>query len=221
MAYIDFIEKIHKSTKRDYVGERVLGVDKAECAIISKNFGQDYWDGDRKYGYGGYQYDGRWRVVAEEMIEHYQLTSESKILDLGCGKGFLLFEFTQILPGIEIRGIDISEYAIETAKEEIKSNVSVGNVTTKLTFPDQFFDLVLSINVFHNFYIYDLWQALREMGRVGKNMYIVVDSYRNENERINLMYWQLTCECFYKPQEWEWIYNQCGYSGDYSYIYYE
>lgn len=222
MGYIDFIEKIHKSTKRDYIGERVLGVDKAECAVISKKFGKDYWDGDRKYGYGGYSYDGRWRVVAEEMVAHYGLSSGSKILDLGCGKGFLLYEFTRILPGVEIVGLDISKYAIENAKEEVKPFLSVHDIAKQpLAFSDNLFDLVISLNVFHNFYIFDLWQAVMEMERVGKNKYIVVDSYRNERERINLMYWQLTCECFYTPEEWEWIYNQCGYKGDYSYICYE
>jgi ubiquinone/menaquinone biosynthesis C-methylase UbiE len=220
MAYIDFIEKIHKSSKRDYVGQRVLGVNKAECAKISKQFGKDYWDGDRKYGYGGYKYDGRWEIVAQDLAKHYQLTSESKILDLGCGKGFLLYEFTKILPGIKVRGLDISQYAIENAKEEVKPFISVNNIL-ELPFETEEFDLVISINVLHNLYIDALWSAVKEMERVGKEKYIVVDSYRNEEERVNLLYWQLTCECFYMPQEWEWIYNQCGYKGDYSYIYYE
>jgi ubiquinone/menaquinone biosynthesis C-methylase UbiE len=220
MAYIDFIEKIHKSTKRDYTGERVLNVNKAECAKISKKFGKDYWDGDRKYGYGGYQYDGRWKIVAQDLAKHYQLTSESKILDLGCGKGFLLYEFTKILPGIKVRGLDISEYAIENAKEEVKPSLSVSNIL-ELPFETEEFDLVFSINVLHNLYIHDLWKAVKEIARVGNNKYIVVDSYRNEEERANLMYWQLTCECFYTPEEWEWIFTQCHYDGDFSCIYYE
>jgi len=220
MAYIDFIEKIHKSTKRDYVGERVLGINKSECAKISKQFGKDYWDGDRKYGYGGYTYDGRWEIVAQELINHYELNSKSKVLDLGCGKGFLLYEFTKILPGIEVRGLDISKYAIENAKKEVKQFFSISNIL-ELSFATNQFDLVLSINVLHNLYVYDLWKAVGEMERVGKNKYIVVDSYRNEEERVNLMYWQLTCECFYTPQEWEWIFLQCHYAGDYSCIYYE
>ena len=138
MAYIDFIEKIHKSSKRDYVGQRVLGVNKAACAKISKQFGKDYWDGDRKYGYGGYKYDGRWYDFAQNIINHYQLTSESKVLDLGCGKGYLLYEFTQILPGIEICGMDISQYAIEHAKEEVKPYLSVSNIL-ELSFKEKSF----------------------------------------------------------------------------------
>jgi len=220
MAYVDFIEKIHKKTKRDYLGERVVGVNKAECAKIAKQFGYDYWDGDRKYGYGGYHYDGRWRVVAEDMVAHYGLDATSKILDLGCGKGFLLFELTQLLPGIQVVGIDISDYAIENAKEEIRSYLSVGDIL-KVPFEENEFDLVLSINVLHNLYIFDLFQAVAEMERVGKNKYIVVDSYRNEEERANLMYWQLTCECFYTSEEWQWVFGRCGYTGDFSCIYYE
>ena len=220
MAYIDFIEKIHKKTKRDYLGERVLGVDKAQCAKVSKLFGRDYWDGDRKYGYGGYRYDGRWKVVAEDLINHYNLGPDSKILDLGCGKGFLLYEFARLLPDSTVRGIDISQYAVEKAKKEVKPFISQGNII-ELPFETGEFDMVISINVLHNLYINDLWNAVSEIERVGLQKYIVVDSYRNEEERVNLMYWQLTCECFYTTNEWEWILKEIGYQGDYSCIFYE
>ena len=220
MAYIDFIEKIHKKTKRDYIGERVIGVDKAACAEVSKQFGYDYWDGDRKYGYGGYKYDGRWRSVAEDLSEHYALSGSSDVLDLGCGKGFLLHELTQVNPGITVKGIDVSQYALEHAKKEVRSQLTLGNVVS-LPFEQDSFDLVLSINVLHNLYVFELFEAIKEMERVGKQKYIVVDSYRNETERMNLMYWQLTCECFYTPEEWQWVFEQCSYSGDFSCIYYE
>src|SRR3990167_2124024 len=117
MPYVDFATKIHKSTKRDYV-RRVVEHDKAECAEIATEFGQDYWDGERRFGYGGYHYDGRWRPVAELMAQHYKLRSDAHILDIGCGKGFLLYEFTQVLPEAQVFGVDISEYAIKNAKEE-------------------------------------------------------------------------------------------------------
>ena len=126
MANIDFIEKIHKKTKRDYLGERVIGVDKAECAKVSKQFGKDYWDGERKFGYGGYSYDGRWKSLAQDIINHYELEEDAKILDLGCGKGFLLYEFTQLLPHSTVRGIDISKYAVEKAKKEVKLFITHG-----------------------------------------------------------------------------------------------
>ena len=221
MANIDFIQKIHTSTKRNYLEERVIGVDKAECSRIAKQFGREYWDGERKYGYGGYHYDGRWRIVAEQMAEHYGLRPGQTILDVGCGKGYLLYEFTQVVPGIGISGLDISDYAIENAKEEIKPVLSRGN-TVQLPYKSNTFDLVISINVLHNLTIYDLWKSLDEIERVGKkSKYIVMDSYRNEEEKANLLYWQLTCEGFYTPQEWEWIFTQSGYRGDYTFIFYD
>lgn len=219
MAYIDFIEQVHTSTKRNYL-ERVIEHDKASCATIAKQFGEDYWDGDRKYGYGGYSYDGRWRSVAERMVAHYGLKPGHRILDLGCGKGFLLYEFTQVVPGVEVAGLDISQYAVDRAKEEVKPFLQVGN-TTDIPYKDQEFDFVVSINTLHNLYNYDLQTALQEIERVGnEHKYIVVDSYRTDREKVNLMYWQLTCESFYTPQEWEWLFRESGYTGDYSYIFY-
>ena len=116
---IDFITQVHLSTARDYIG-RVNEADKADCAERAVKWDYDYWDGERKYGYGGYSYDGRWRSVAESMVKHYALDESSRILDVGCGKGYLLYEFTQVLPGCHVTGIDISQYAIENAKEEIR-----------------------------------------------------------------------------------------------------
>ena len=188
MAYIDFIEKIHTKTKRDYLGERVVGQDKAACAKVAKQFDQNYWDGDRKYGYGGYAYDGRWRIVAEELIAHYGIKAGDQVLDVGCGKGFLLYEFTQVIPEVEVKGVDISRYGINNAKEEIKPFLQFGNAI-ELPYEDHSFDLVLSINVLHNLMNYELYSALQEIERVSKkNKYIVNDSYRTEEEKVNLMY---------------------------------
>ncbi|HEV3204306.1 MAG TPA: class I SAM-dependent methyltransferase [Gemmataceae bacterium] len=220
MAYIDFLTPLHKRTQRDYLG-RVNEFPKAEAAKVAKKFDADYWDGDRKFGYGGFKYDGRYRSVAEAMARHYQLKPGDSILDVGCGKAFLLYEFTQVVPGVKVRGLDISRYGIANAKPEVRPFLEVCNAT-KLPIEDHSFDLVISINTFHNLYCYDLDKAVREVERVGKkHKYIVVESYRNEEEKANLLYWQLTCEMFCTPQEWEWWYERCGYTGDYSFIYFE
>lgn len=220
MSYVDFIMKLHKSTKRDYVA-RVVEHDKAECAEVATQYGKEYWDGDRKYGYGGYKYDGRWFPVAKEIATHYGLKAGDKILDIGCGKGFLLHEFTRAVPGVEVAGIDISPYAIENAKPEVKPFLQVGNAAS-LPYPDHSFDFIISITTLHNLYNYELRKAFQEIQRVGKDKkYVVVEGYRNEREKVNLLYWQLTCRSFYKTEEWEWFMKDSGYTGDFGCIYFE
>jgi ubiquinone/menaquinone biosynthesis C-methylase UbiE len=220
MPLVDFLTTNHTATKRDYLG-RVMAHDKAHCAEIACQFDRDYWDGERHLGYGGYRYDGRWRKVAEAMARHYGLKPGASILDVGCGKGFLLYEFTQVVPGARVTGLDVSRYAIENAKEEVRPVLQVGHAR-QLPFPDRTFDFVVTINTLHNLYNYDLWPALREIERVGRGAkHIIVEAYRNEREKMNLLYWQLTCRAFHTPQEWEWLFQQTGYSGDYSFIYFE
>ncbi len=223
MAYVDFMSVVHKSTKRDYLA-RVNDPDfpKAKAAALARQWGYDYWDGDRRICYGGYRYiEGRWEKVARMMAEHYGLKAGDKILDVGCGKGFLLYDFTKVVPGIEVFGLDISEYAVENAKEEIKDRIQVGNAIS-LPYPDRHFDLVISLTTLHNLHNYDLDKALREFERVGKkNKYLCVESYRNEAEKANLLYWQLTCEAFNTPEEWDWWFKHTGYTGDHSFIYFE
>jgi protein-L-isoaspartate(D-aspartate) O-methyltransferase len=221
MAYVDFLGSLHNRTKRDYVG-RVVEHDKAACAKIAKKYGRDYWDGERQYGYGGYKYDGCWLPIAEAMARHYGLKAGDRILDVCCGKGFLLHEFTRAVPGVEVAGIDISDYAIANAKEEVRSVLQVGNATS-LPFSDKSFDFVVSLGGLHNLPIMHLYDAVCEIERVGKSdkKYIMVESWRNERERANLLYWQLTCESFHDVKNWEWIYRQCGYQGDWGFIFFE
>lgn len=220
MAFVDFLSPIHKATQRDYLA-RVTEFPKAEAATLAKQWGYDYWDGDRKTGYGGYRYDGRWRKVADAMATHYGLKPGDRILDVGCGKAFLLYDFTQAVPGIEVAGIDVSEYGLAHAKEEVRPFLQLASAA-ELPFADGSFDLVYSINALHNLPCYNLDKALREMQRVSrKHKYLCVESYRNEVEKVNLMYWQLTCEMFCTPAEWEWWFRQTDYTGDHSFIYFE
>ncbi len=222
MAYLDLMSPLHKATQRDYLG-RVNDPEfpKARAAALAKRWDYDYWDGDRRINYGGYNYmPGRWAPVAKLMIEHYGLQPGSKVLDVGCGKGFQLFELTQALPGLEIRGIDISSYAIENAHPEVKHLVDHGTAAN-LPYADQSFDLVFSITTLHNLHNRDLDLALREMQRVGKQRYLCVESYRNEVEKANLLYWQVTCEQFNTPDDWAWWFEATGYTGDHSFIFFE
>lgn len=220
MAYIDFLSSIHKRTRRNYVA-RVTEFPKAQAARLAKQWGHDYWDGDRRTGYGGYSYDGRWQVVAAALADHYELKAGMRILDIGCGKAFLLHDLKQMVPGLEVFGIDISEYAIEHSPDAVRADLQVASATS-LPFPDQHFDFVYSINTLHNLLNFELDQALREMARVSRGPgYLCVESYRNEEEKANLLYWQLTCEAFCTPEEWEWWFRLTGYGGDHSFIYFE
>ncbi len=220
MAYREFVSLVHKSTKRDYLA-RVTERDKAEVAELAVQFGYDYWDGSRQTGYGGYRYDGRWRKVADAMIAAYGIKPGMRILDVGHGKGFLLHDFLEACPGVEVAGIDVSAYAVEHTMDSVKPYVQQGNAAT-LPWPDKHFDLVVSINTLHNLYLPELWSALQEIERVCRgNRYLCVEGYRNEREKVNLMYWQLTCRAFHTPAEWQFLFDKTGYAGDHEFIYFE
>jgi len=220
MRKLNFITSLHTKTKRNYI-ERMISK-KIECMTVSKKYGYDYWDGNRKFGYGGYKYiPGRWKQVAKKFIKEYKLNNQSKILDLGCGKGFLLFEIRKILPKIQITGIDISNYGLKNSKKEISQFLFKADLRKKLKFKSKEFDFVFSINTLHNLEINYLIQTIKEMQRVGKKHFICSESYRNEKELFNLQCWALTCESFFSKKEWVWLLKNNGYSGDYEFIYFE
>ena len=216
----NFVSKNHYKVKRNYL-ER-MNNEKIKCMKIAKKYQFDYWDGDRKYGYGGYKFiEGYHSQVARKLIKDYNLNNSSSVLDLGCGKGFLIYEIQKILKNINIVGIDISRYAKKNSKKEIKKNIIVKNINKKLPYSDKSFDLVLSINTLHNLKLYDLEKCLKEIERVGKFKYICVESYRNEREQFNLQCWALTAETIIDPLSWKWLFNKASYSGDYEFIYFK
>ena len=215
-----FVNSLHTATKRNYKS-RVIDVDKAEVAELAIKWGFDYWDGSRDTGYGGYKYDGRWKKVAAQLIDSYRLKSGMNVLDVGCGKGFLLNDLKELCPGLNVYGLDISEYAIMNCLKGVKENCHLGSAT-KLPFEDKKFDLVFSITTLHNLFNYELDMALKEIKRVCKGeSYICVEGYRNEREKVNLMYWQLTCRAFLTPEEWKYTFNRNNISCDYEFIFFE
>lgn len=182
---------------------------------IAKQFGKEFFDGNRLRGYGGYVYDGRWAKIAERFRDHYKLDNNSSVLDVGCAKGFMLHDFLKVIPGIKVAGIDISQYAIENAIESVKPYVFVANARD-LPFKDKSFDLVVSINTVHNLPLEECKQSLREIERVGrKNAFIVVDSYRNEHEKKRMHMWNLTAKTYMHVEEWKNLFKEVGYTGDY------
>lgn len=212
MSEINLLDT-HPKTTRDY-DKRALEKT-PEIIAIAKKFERDFFDGDRKCGYGGYKYDGRWKSVVKRMRDHYNLPHNAAILDIGCAKGFMLHDFKELMPDCTIAGIDVSSYAIENSMPSVKSFLRVASAD-KLPYPDKSFDLVISVNSIHNLPLDRLKQALREIERVCKgHSYITVDAWRNEQERKNLLKWVLTAETMMHVDDWKKLFEEVGYKGDY------
>ena len=217
---LNLVTGLHKSTKRDYLGR--MNDSKVEAMKKAKQYGFDYWDGDRRFGYGGYKYmQGRWAKVAQQLIDLYELRAGSKILDVGCGKGFLLYEIQLLEPGIEIHGFDISQYGLENTHPDLKAKLFIHRAQEEFPFQDDYFDLVISLGTLHNLHIFELEVTVSEIERVGKQGYIMVESFRNELEMFNLECWALTAESLMDVDEWKWIYDRFGFTGDYEFIFFE
>ena len=217
---LDIVTPLHKATKREYLARMVD--DKVHCMRKAKEYGADYWDGDRRYGYGGYKYiPGRWKPVAEALIKYYGLKTGSKVLDVGCGKAFLLYEMQLLIPDLQITGFDFSDYGLGHRHPEFRGKLLRHRAQDIYPFLDKEFDLVISLGCLHNLHIYELQTALTEIQRVGKRGYIMLESYRNEQEMFNLECWALTAESLFDKEEWVWLYKHFGYTGDYEFIYFE
>ena len=206
--------KNYPRTKRN-VEER--GAEKTEdVRLIARQFGEEFFDGDRKYGYGGFQYFPRfWQPVIPTFQNHFGLTSSSSLLDVGCAKGFMLHDLEELIPGIKVYGVDISDYAIKNSMNSIKSKVEVANATN-LPFADNSFDIVISINTIHNLDRDECAIALQEIERVSrKGAFITGDAYTNEEENERMLAWNLTAKTIMSTDDWVSFFEEVGYTGDY------
>jgi SAM-dependent methyltransferase len=183
---------------------------------IARQFGRAFFDGERRHGYGGFSYNPRfWQPVVPAFRDHYGLTAASSLLDVGCAKGFMLYDFAQLIPGITVKGIDVSAYAIANAIDAVKPHVQVADARA-LPFPDKSFDVVISINTIHNLPRDECGRALREIERVArKGAFVTVDAYRNDEERERMLAWNLTAQTIMHVDEWKAFFAQHGYRGDY------
>lgn len=217
---LNLVTPLHQATRRDYVARMVD--QKVQCMRKAKEYGADYWDGDRRFGYGGYRYlPGRWKPVAQGLIDTYGLKPGMKVLDVGCGKGFLLYELQLLIPELQLTGFDVSKHGLAGRPPEFKGTLFPHRAQDAYPFGDKAFDLVISLGCLHNLRIFEMQAALGEVERVGRNGYVMVESYRNEQELFNLQCWALTAESFFDAEEWVWLYRHFGYGGDYEFIYFE
>ena len=183
---------------------------------VARQFGKEYFDGDRLYGYGGYSYHPRfWKATVKRFRDYYRLAEDASVLDVGCAKGFMLHDFKELMPRLTIAGIDISEYGIEHAIETVKPFLRVGNAK-ELPYPDNSFDLVISINTVHNLALEECKRALREIERVSRaHAFITVDAWRTDDERERMMKWNLTALTYMHVHDWKKLFAEVGYTGDY------
>lgn len=183
---------------------------------LARQFGKAFFDGERSHGYGGFHYSSRfWEPVIPAFSEHFELDLQSSVLDVGCAKGFMLYDMQRLIPGIQLKGIDVSEYAIENAKEEVRPLVDVGNALS-LPFDDNSFDVIISITTLHNLEVDDLAKALLEIERVKtRGSFITLDAYRNDEEKERMQAWNLTAKTMMHVDEWKTFFNDVGYTGDY------
>ena len=204
----------YPKTKRD-LNARAAQKSEADRAI-ARQFGKDFFDGDRNHGYGGFSYQSRfWQPVIPTFKEHFGLSAKSSLLDVGCAKGFMLHDLRELIPGITVGGIDVSEYAIENSMPDVKPFLKAADAR-KLPYADKSFDVVISINTVHNLELDDCAQALKEIERVSRGKsFITVDAYRNDEEKERMYAWNLTAKTIMSVPEWEKFFATIGYTGDY------
>ena len=209
---IDLLKKYPKSKRNLDEREKKTEIDRK----IAREFGKDFFDGDRRHGYGGFVYNPRfWSEVVKDFRNYWNLNEKNTVLDVGCGKGFMVYDFTKLIPNLMIEGIDVSEYAIKNSKSEISHLLKVANANS-LPYEDNSFDYIISINTIHNLDLEECKKALKEITRVAKkSSFITVDAYNNEEEKKRMFAWNLTAKTIMSANDWKDLFAECGYNGDY------
>lgn len=210
---IDLLKNYPKSNRNL---DKRLSEKSPEIVKIAREFGKEFFDGDRKFGYGGLTYHPKyWVNVVKDFVEYYKIKPDAKILDVGCAKGYMVYDFKRQYPGLEMHGVDISEYAIKNCHPEVKDNLQVGKAES-LKFEDNYFDLVISINTVHNLELKDCVDSIKEISRVSKgNSFITVDAYNSDEEKERMFKWNLTAKTIMSTNDWKDKFKKIGYNGNF------
>lgn len=183
------------------------------------NADQIYFDSERAYGYGGYNYDGRWKGVVDLLIENFNLSNTSSLLDLGCAKGFLVNDFNLNQYVGEAKGVDISLYALlEGVRLKMKGDLICSNFTD-LPFNDDAFSLVFSKDSLHNILTKsEIVDSLKEIERVGKDAWIRVGAFENEKQKKIIDRWAVFATTYLHKDDWLELFEISGFSGKYDWF---
>jgi ubiquinone/menaquinone biosynthesis C-methylase UbiE len=213
MAEINLLDRYPRTSRP--IESRAKVVTEADKALASQ-FGRDYFDGDRRHGYGGYHYHPRfWQESVKRIRDHFELAANASVLDIGCGKGFTLYDFKELMPELTVTGLDISEYALGHAPDPVKGALVRGTAEA-LPFDDDSFDLVLCMNTVHNLPVERCKTAIQEIQRVSKqHAFLTVDAWRNDAEKDQLWKWVVTCLTAMHVDDWTRLFSEVGYSGDF------
>ena len=187
---------------------------KLKNKLIAWELDKEYYDGDRNNGYGGFSYDGRWLKLLPAFIKRYKLNNNSKILDLGCKKGFIMKDLKTLLPGAKIYGIEDHKYPIRNAEKEIKKNIIFTNYYN-IPFKNNYFDLVIGFSSIYKYNFQDVVKTIREINRVSRKSFFTVASYSNKKEREIFDKWTLLGTTILSKKEWLELFKFLKYRGDY------
>ena len=210
--------KLYPKTKnRNKVALARVKINKRKRTRIKK-FGKEYFDSKREYGYGGYYYNKKFfRRIAKAFISHYKLNNNSKILDVGCAKGFLMYDIKYFLPKAEVRGIDISKYCKQKSIKSVKKYIKVASCD-KIPFKENYFDFVVSISTIHNLAEKKIPKAFKELLRVGKKKFFVrLKAHENFKEKKFIDDWNIVAKSNLSKKQWLKLFKRVKYKGDYDF----
>ena len=222
MTEINLVQSMHASTKRNYV-QRVVEHDKAKLPSWRGSGAATTGTANGATAMAAITMTGRWRPLAQTLVDRYGIKAGMSVLDVGCGKGYLLYEFTQIVPGLRVAGIDISRYGVENAKEEVRPFPQGRQCDRPCPIPITISISLVLLGVLHNLPLEEVFRAVSEIERVGRgaSKYLMVEFVPQRTRKGQSLYWQLTCLSFHNPATWAWIYDRCGYTGDHGFIFFE
>ena len=210
MSYFDIGYFSKKVKRASFANKRRI-----KNKIIAWNLNKEYYDGSRINGYGGFKYDGRWKKFLPKIIKRYKLTNKSKVLEIGCKKGFLIQDLQELLPGIKAIGIENHRYPISKASVKVKNKLYLKNYYDLEKFKRNQFDLIIAFNSIYMQNLGDIIKTLTGISRISKHSYISLASFEKKIDRDKFFDWTLLDTTNLKTDDWKSLFKQINFRGNY------
>lgn len=177
------------------------------------SYGYDYFDNcNYGIGYGGYSYDGRYARSVGLIVKEFGLSPGTTIFEVGCAKGFILYEFFK--QGYHVQGVDLSEYATANAPSEISKKISCAS-STDLAFANDSFDFSFSKEMLPHLTETDIDKTVRELMRVtkGNRIFLEIQVATSDSSSELIRKWDDTHRTIRKSAWWLQKLNQLDFDG--------
>jgi 2-polyprenyl-3-methyl-5-hydroxy-6-metoxy-1,4-benzoquinol methylase len=153
----------------------------AQEQVTAEHYDDEYFAADWREGGNRYDLETRRRVEDRNPALIKEVFEPRRVLDVGCGPGFLMLFLAEL--GVEVEGVDFSPSSRELAPPEVREQILIGDVSEPHV-PERSFDLVVCREVLEHLTVVQLRRTVEQLCRASARFVYVTTRFHPTPESL-------------------------------------